>query len=364
MHILYIDHYVPEFDKDAGSVTAFNFVSILSFMGHKVTFWPENLNNSQPYTTELQQRGVEVIFGSHDFEEFIKERKHLYSVCIMARPYISINFIDKIKKHAPSCKIIYEPSDLHYVRMFRESNLNNDSNKMADAQKSKELELELMKKSSLTLFRTEKECQLVLREDPSLKVAALTSYFFEGESKPFNKRKDIVFIGGFGHPPNVDAVEHFVNEIFPLIRQKMPEVKFYVVGSNIPDKLAKLCKETKNCILVGYVEDVSDYLSGCRIMVVPLRWGAGVKGKIIHSMWYSLPVVTTEVGAEGIPNKENIVMVSDKPEVFANNVITLYNNQDLWEKYSKNMKEFAEIHYSPEASREIFKAIFKTILEK
>jgi|SRR2546422_982479 len=117
-----------------------------------------------------------------------------------------------------------------------------------------------------------------------------TSYSLEGESKPFGKRKDIVFIGGFGHKPHVDAVEYFINNIFPLIRRKIPEVKSYVLGSNIPNKLAKLCQETKNCILIGYV--------------------------------------------------------------------------DPWEKYSKNMKDFAEAHYSREISREIFKTIFKTILEK
>src|SRR2546428_14043452 len=85
------------------------------------------------------------------------------------------------------------------------------------------------------------------------------SYFLEGESKPFGKRKDIVFIGGFGHKPHVDAVEYFINNIFPLIRRKIFEVKFWVVGSNIPNKLAKLCQETKNCILIGYVDPREKY---------------------------------------------------------------------------------------------------------
>lgn len=363
LNILYIDHYVPEYDKDAGSLTAFNFMNILSYMGHKVTFWPENLNHSEPYTTELQQKGIEVVYGPHNFEDFIKNRSHMYQVCIAARPHIAIHFIDKIKKHAPRCKIIYEASDLQYVRWFREANQTNDQGKLELALQSKTSEIKLMQNVDMVIFRSEKECQLALDENIKCKVAAVPLAVFNDQSIPnFYARKDLLFVGGFNHPPNIDAVKFFINEIFPLIQNSLHDTKFYVVGSNPTDEIAKLCISNNNCILVGYVPDISTYLDKCKVMVAPLRYGAGVKGKITQSMVYGLPVVTTSVGAEGISTKDDVLLISDDPSKFAKKVIELYTNKEKWENISNEAQKFANTQYSPESIRNVFGQIFKALL--
>ncbi|MEO9307217.1 MAG: FkbM family methyltransferase [Nitrososphaera sp.] len=364
LHILYIDHYVPEYDKDAGSVTAFNFICVLASMGHKITFWPENLNRSEPYTTELQQKHVEVIYGHNNFEEFIKKRSHVYAICVMARPHISIHFIDKIKEHAPKCKIIYEASDLHFVRIFREAEISKSEKLIAEAESSKKTELELMNKSHLSLFRGEKECAMAIAENKSiLTAAAPLALYYDGKWKSFDERKDLVFVGGYNHPPNVDAVEYFISDIFPIIQNKLPDIKFYVIGSNVPEKIKNLCSSNKNCILVGYVPDLSSYLLNCRVMVAPLRYGAGVKGKITQSMTYHLPVVTTSIGAEGISEKnDDVLLISDDPTDFANKVIKLYENKELWTRLADKAYEFADIHYSPESVRNVFSQIIQRLV--
>ena len=363
LHILYIDHYVPEYDKDAGSVTAFNFICILASMGHKITFWPENLNRAEPYTTELQQKGVEVIYGINSFEEFLKKRGHMYAVCIMARPHISIHFIDKVKEHISKCKIIYEASDLHYIRIFREADVTKSTKLIAEAEQSKKTELELMKKSHLSLFRGEKECAIAINEDKSLLTAAAPlALYYDGKWKSFDERQDITFIGGYNHPPNVDAVEYFISEIFPMVRNELPDVKFYVIGSNVPEKIRNLCANNKNCILVGFVPEISDYLINCRVMVAPLRYGAGVKGKITQSMMHHLPVVTTSIGAEGISEKDDVLLTSDNPKEFAKKVVELYKNKELWNKLANNAYEFANIHYSPESVRDVFAQAIKRLV--
>jgi len=360
IHILYVDHYIPEIDKDAGSQNAFFTVTTLSYLGHKVTFWPENLHKSEPYTSELQQRGIEVIYGTQNFEKFLKEQGHIYSVAILCRPHIAIHFIDKLKKYAPHCKIIYEASDLYHIGLLRESEVKQQSKKQTESSIMREREIELMKKSDLIFYRTKKDCEAALKEDQSYKAAALhLPPIYDGPVKPFDERKDIVYVGGFQHPPNSDAVEFFISEIFPFISEKLPDVKFRLVGSRIPDKIKQLCENTKNCEFVGYVYDLSSLLNECRIMVVPVRYGAGVKGKVTESMSHSLPVVTTSTGAEGLTENQNQehILISDDPQEFADKTVEVYKNKELWEKISKNAKDYVENNFSPEQGRDILKRV-------
>ena len=140
-------------------------------------------------------------------------------------------------------------------------------------------------------------------------------------------------------------------------------MKLYVVGSNVPDFLADLCSKTKNCILIGFVKDLTPYLGSCKIMVSPLRYGSGIKGKIILSMLSSLPVITTNIGAEGISaNTNSELLIVDKLQDFANKTIDLYKNELEWNKLSSNAKKFAEINYSPELVRASFEKVFESIL--
>jgi len=363
LNILYIDHYVPEYDKDAGSVTAFNFLNILSYMGHKITFWPENQNQTQPYTSELQQKGIEVIYDNFDFKTFIKKRRHVFSICILSRPYVSKKFIDIIKKHVPNCKIIYESSDLHFVRMFREANLYNNSNLLFEAESMKSLEIDLMKKSDLTLFRTKDEAQMALSHIDNIKTAAITSYFFDIVPKSFENRNDLVFLGGFSHPPNEDAVFYFLDEIFPLVLKKLPNIIFYVVGSNASTILHDKCENSKNCELVGYVKDATAFLNNIKLMVAPLRYGSGIKGKIIHSLCCGLPVVTNNLGSEGMGEK-NPLIICDSPEDIANKIIDIYSNQELWNEISQKSSLFVKQNYTPEIAREIFNKIINLLMTK
>ena len=361
LHILYVDHYIPEIDKDAGSQTAFFTISVLSYMGHKVTFWPENLHKSEPYLTELQQRGIEVIYGHQNFEKFLKERGHIFSIAILCRPHIAINFIDALKQHAPYCKIIYEASDLYHVALQRESTIKQMKNKQIEAEKIKSLELYLMNKSNLIFFRTKKDCLTVLEQNKSYNVAALhLPPIYDGEIKSFDERNDLLYVGGFQHPPNADAVEYFITAIFPKILQKSPSIKFKIVGSKIPKKIKKLCSKSKNCEVLGYVMDLSKVLNDCRVMVAPLRYGAGVKGKVTECMSHSLPLVTTSIGAEGLDlDDKECLLIADTSYDFAEKTLLLYENRKLWNRISKNSKTFIENNFSPEQGKGLLDKVIK-----
>jgi len=162
-------------------------------------------------------------------------------------------------------------------------------------------------------------------------------------------------LGGFQHKPNIDAAEHLVKEIFPEIKQNISDVKLFIVGSHPPDKVKKL--ESDDVKVTGYVPDITSYFKECKVMLSPLRYGAGVKGKITQSLSQGLPVITSTIGAEGINmvDGENC-MISDDDKEVAKKTISVYTDEKLWKKISDNGLKIAN-QYSPERTREILRKL-------
>jgi glycosyltransferase involved in cell wall biosynthesis len=169
-----------------------------------------------------------------------------------------------------------------------------------------------------------------------------------GRSSTFHERKDIVFVGGYQHVPNVDAVLYFVKEVMPLLREKLPGVRFYVVGSKPPPEIQALAAE--DVIIMGFVEDLTTLLNKMRLSVAPLRYGAGIKGKIGTAMAVGLPVVATQLAAEGmLLNDGENVLVAEEPEDFASAVCKLYQDEAMWGRISDNGLLFAEKAWGAES---------------
>jgi hypothetical protein len=181
-----------------------------------------------------------------------------------------------------------------------------------------------------------------------------------GTSKTFSDRKDVVFVGGYQHTPNIDAVQYFVTEIMPLLRDLLPGVRFYAVGSKPPEEIQALASE--DVIITGFVEDLNPLLDKMRVSVAPLRYGAGIKGKIGSAMAVGLPVVATPLAAEGmsLTEGENILVANDA-EAFAETVATIYKDKALWNRLSQNGLEFAENAWGAEAAWKILHEILNDI---
>jgi len=360
LNILYIDHYVPEPDKDSGSLRTFRILSTLAHMNNKVTFWPENQKHTEPYVSELQQKGIEIIYKTNDFGKFLEERKNLYDIAILARPHISVKFIDVIKEKIPNCKIIYDTVDLHFLRMSREAALENKE-KNSEAEVMRHLEFSMMKKSDVTILTSQSEINFLHDENPSLKIAIVPNIHTESQDiASFDSRKNMMFLGGYAHKPNIDAVKYLVHDIWPKIKNKLPEVKLYIVGSNPTNEIKQLASD--DVIVTGYVKDLTSYYNECRLMLAPLRFGAGVKGKLTQSLSRGLPIICTTVGAEGI----NLIdgkncLISDDSIEFASKVIKAYTNEKLWQDLSQNGIKITK-DYAPERIRACFETIFSSIL--
>ena len=165
--------------------------------------------------------------------------------------------------------------------------------------------------------------------------------------KSFAERSGLLFIGNFNHRPNKDAVHYFVREIFPLLQRRIERLKIYVVGSNMPEEITAYNSES--VAVLGYVPDVDPLFHNSRVFVSPLRYGAGMKGKVGQSLSYGLPVVTTAIGAEGLGLRHNhTAVIAKEPEEFAEAVYRVYTDETLWQTLAENGRQHVRDNFSPQ----------------
>lgn len=325
--ILFVDHYVPTFDKDAGSRTTFQYIKLLIKKGFGVKFLGDNFLREEPYTTALTQLGVEVLYGSqmqNDIKEWIRENAADIHLVYLNRPHIALKYIDFIKNHT-DLKVIFYGHDLHFLREYREYELTGDKSKKQASSYWKNIELEILHKADMSYYPSQTEIQAICSINRYLAVKAITAYVYESfpyeNQEDFADREGIVFVGGFAHPPNTDAVLYFVNKVWRFIREKL-KINFYIVGSKAGSEITSLNNPDEGIIVKGFVsdEELERLYKSCRLAVVPLRYGAGVKGKVIEAVYHGVPVVTTEVGAEGIPEADKVMRItggSDKKDALS-----------------------------------------------
>jgi GT2 family glycosyltransferase len=363
--ILVIDDYTPAPDKDSGSVRMYAILKILADSGAKVVFIPSNLAYEDRYSASLQALGVEVLFHPHvqSIKEHLKKSGHVYDSIILSRAYVAECFIDAVVEYAPRSTLLFDTVDLHFLREMRQAEIEQDEGKRRAAFKRRDLELNLVRQSDITLVVSGAEVGL-LREayleqypgesPPRIEVLS-NIHHAHGCNKGFHERKDILFIGGYNHAPNVDAVIYFVEQIFPLIRKKINGIRFLIIGSHVPDSIAKL--DGDGVDVVGYVDDIKPYFDNIMLSVAPLRYGAGVKGKINSSMSFGVPVVSTTVGVEGMWLQEGEVAVADDPESFADAVVQIYSDERLWNGLSEGGMKNIERSFSYDRAERVLKSI-------
>ncbi len=366
--IVVIDHIVPQWDKDAGSRTMMQIIKILVEEGHHVKFWPHNMYYDAIYTPKLQQMGVEVFYGDeyrHGFEAWISREGAYVDEFIVSRPEIAARYLDKIRMHSDA-KVIFYGHDIHHLRLRNQleaSSLTFNHQEVAEQANLIELlEYDAWVNSDLILYPSISEVEYVskwanennLNLDTKLLPVFGYSSFSDNAADNLQDRKNIMFVAGFGHLPNVSAAVWFVKNVLPLIKLKFPDVTLMLIGSNPTDEVMSLaCVDIR---VTGYVDDkiLEQYYSTSRVAIAPLLFGGGMKGKVIESLRFGLPIVTTDIGAQGLRSVSEILSIANTPEQFAKTVIDLLVNDDLWKVKSTDGLRVAKENYSRDA---MYKAI-------
>jgi GT2 family glycosyltransferase/glycosyltransferase involved in cell wall biosynthesis len=351
--VLIVDATTPMPDQDSGSLRMVNLMRVLGDLGCRTSFLPDNRLWVERYTPALQELGVEALYApwAHDPVKLFRERGAEFDAIVLSRHYVAASYVGLARLYAPRAKLIFDTVDLHYLREQRGFELEHKPELARRAAATKAQELKLIRESDVTLVVSEVEQRLLATDAPGARVDVLSNvHEVYGCRRPFTEREGLVFVGGFQHPPNADAVTWFVRDVFPLVRARLPDCKFHVIGSKVPASITALADD--HVIVHGYVEDIAPYMDGCRVSVAPLRYGAGVKGKVNMAMSYGLPVVATGVAVEGMHVAAgDDVLVAEDARAFAESVIRLYGDEVLWNRLSEHGLDNVRRHFSFEAAR-------------
>jgi glycosyltransferase involved in cell wall biosynthesis len=350
---LVVDNYMPTPDRESGSLRLVNLFRILQDLGYKVTFGAANLEAPEPYVSRLQGQGVECLYRPYvrSLRRHLAAQGALYDLVILSRADAAAAVMPHARRHCPNARILYDTVDLHFLREQRLAELTGDRAIRRLAEQRRAQELGLIDAADATLVVSEAELRLLRMERPGARLHLVSNiHRIPGSAAPFGDRKDCLFIGAFAHPPNGDAVRWLAREILPLVWAELPDLHCHVIGADPPPDIRALAGP--GLILHGYVPDVAPYFKGCRLSVAPLRYGAGVKGKVNQSLAHGLPVVVTSQAAEGmfLVDGES-ALIADEPADFAAAIVRLHRDEALWTRLSAGGLQVMEDHFSFAAAR-------------
>ena len=299
----------------------------------RVVFLPFNRPQGIEYEHALWNIGVQT--GD------IVEYRHLlrtihFTAAILSRPTVAEALVRRIRRSSPETKIIFDQVDTHFKRLEREYQISGRPDTLKKAQRYRTLEGRLAQQCDLVWCASPEDKQAMQEEAQATPIDVIpTIHEIHDRASSFETRSDLLFVGNMAHTPNADAVHYFVREIYPRIREALPDVKVKIIGDDPAGELSGY--GSRQVSVLGYVPVIESFLEQCRVFVAPLRFGAGIKGKIGEAMSYGLPVVTTSIGAEGFGLTHGVdVMIADEPSAFAEAVVDLYTSKELWETLAAN----------------------------
>ena len=352
--MLVVDAQVIRPDHDAGSVTKFQHLRMLQSLGYKVTFVADNMLHDGEYTHDLQRLGIECIYTPHyaSLTQFIDAHGAEYDYVMLSRPYVAIRYVDQLRRVAPRAGIIYDTVDLHYLRERRQAEVEKNPLIAERAERTRAEELKLIRETDASIVVSPVEQALLADEVPGANVHVVQLLIPEEPLGPgFDTRRNLLFIGGYQHTPNVEAVLYFAREVLPLVLQRIPDLRFQVIGSRPPAEIQALASE--HIEVLGFQKDIAPLFNACRVMVAPLRYGAGIKGKLGTSFSFGLPVVATSIAAEGMHVEHGRdLLIGDKPQDFADAVVRVYTDPVLWQKFSEAGRRVVRERFSAGVMRQ------------
>ncbi len=358
--VLIADHLVPEPDRDAGSRTMVAFMRALLDAGCVVKFWPFNLHPTPGYTQALQDMGIEVFHGPRQaqFPEWLRHNGADLDLVLLSRPDVA-DVLLPLTRLGTKAKVAYYGHDLHFRRMRSQADLSQDMGQIRASEVMRAREMAIWRNAELVQYPSEEEAAMVRALVPAATVHAVVPYALGvPDALGVPKRRDarnppagktILFVAGFGHPPNAEAALWFAREVLPLVLAREPTARLMIVGSNplpsilaLPGPSISLFANVTDAVLAGFYDEA-------RAAVVPLLAGAGVKRKTVEALWHGLPLVVTPVGAQGLPGLDAIVPVETRPDAFAAAVCDVLEDDALWRRQSLAQSVYAQSRFSDAA---------------
>lgn len=361
---LVIDYATPQPDRDAGSYAAVQEMYLLQSLGFKVTFLPENMAYFGGATEALQRSGIECVYAPYvlSVHEVLEARGSEFDLVYITRYAVAARYVDAVRKLAPQAKVVFNNADLHFLRELRAAINARSKEQIAAALRTRDDELSLMRKVDLVLSYSEAEKAVIVSHNLDSTRTARCPWVVSVPDDPpsFDERRDIAFLGGFSHAPNPEAMEYFVREVMPLLRQRLPGVALRIYGSDIPERIEQLA--TADVVVEGWVPEVAQVYATCRVFIAPLRSGAGLKGKVIGAFAFGTPCVLSPIAVEGIGVRDGEeALIADRPTEWADNIARLYKDRELWLQLHMHARRFAAREYSFTKAQKVMQSALECV---
>jgi len=353
---------IPTPDRDSGSIRLVNLIRLLIDGGHNVVFIADDNERGGTQADALRAMGVHVprLQGALSISAWVRRHAGTLQTAILCRHYVAAHWLELVRAAAPHSTVVFDTVDLHFLREQREARLRGSQAMLRLAIETERRELALIARADVVWVVSHVEQALLRELAPDANVQVLSNIIeADEEGAPFEQREGLLFVGGMSHPPNRDAVRWLATEIYPAIRRLLPDVELHLVGV-MTDEIRIVIEQVEGVRVHGHVARIEPFVSRCRIALAPLRFGAGVKGKINLSMAYGQPVVATSCAVEGMHLRSGEdVLVADDAQEFAAEVARLYRDASLWHALAEAGRANVRTHFSPDAARSVLEVALR-----
>jgi glycosyltransferase involved in cell wall biosynthesis len=350
---LVIDDRVPYHDRGSGDPRMAQLLNELAALwpSARTTFVAADGEDAERYAEPLLRRGIEVVCPPVDWDEWFERRRFHYSVAIVSRHSNIARYEGYLWRDQPQALRVFDTEALTFRRLERLAELlppGSEANKIrAEAVQTREIEIRAVQEADVVFCVSDEEVEYIASVAPGKPVFVLPAIVDPAPGPGFDERRDMIYFGGFlagTGSPNEDAVVHLVNAVLPLFWEDHPDVVLNIVGADATPAVHALAGPRVN--VIGYVDDPAEWLQRARVHVSPMRFGAGVKLKLLDSMGAGLPFVTTSVGAEGLPLGDvRSSLVAEEPHALAKLAATLYTNRDEWGRAQARLLDVAAARF-------------------
>ncbi|HEY6780796.1 MAG TPA: glycosyltransferase, partial [Thermoleophilaceae bacterium] len=350
--ILVVNASPPAPDVNSASVRLRRLLELMLDQGYDVTFVGRDGRDHARYLTELDALGIEayatdperlaargraVLAPPLDLEAILSERFH--DIAWLVTWHVAEQYLPEIRRHSPLTRVVVDSEDVHFLRELRGAELSGDPTERERAEATRVREQAAYAQADALVAVSDQDAAVLSELAPGVPTAVVSNIHDPEPLGPgFDEREGLLFVGSFWHAPNVDAVLWIAHEVLPLVRTRLPDMRVRIVGAGAPQEIRALASD--GIEIAGQLPDLRPDLESARVSLAPLRYGAGVKGKVGEAMAFGLPVVTTTVGAEGMgiePGRH--ALVADDPRAFADAIVEAHERRERWEELRDNGRE-------------------------
>lgn len=359
--VLVIDNNVPQPDQDAGSRSTWHIMRSLESKGVLVKFHPHNRYADTPYAALLANQGIEIVGCQEGLDAWLRVWGRDIDVVLVNRPHVAEAHLATIAK-LTSAKIAYYGHDIHFRRLEMQAGVSGDRRYQAEAIQMRLVEQQIWSKVDVVYYPSVvevKEVQgFVLARQLQTRAYRIPVFAYNSlaPSAVAQGRQNLLFVGGFVHEPNIDGILWLAREVLPLLLSEFPALLVNVVGAGASPTISAL--DDEHIHVIGHLPDkeLEDMYDRSRVVVAPLRFGGGVKGKVVEAMARGVPCVTTPVGSQGLDALGDALSIAETASEFAESIATLLRSNDAWLTRSASGLRYVKENFSTDVLSDILAA--------